>query len=147
MTDTLFIVQNSCSNPASDFILYAPSELISKSAIRSYVETRKFIILVLVQISQFEEVRSFVFFCFLVKIIISTDFTGLVNMNTSILFTELYCNMLFEIKWVVKSIDGNNTSPLSGNIPGDTLRALGAAFRPSDIHCNTCSVLSSPQLP
>lgn len=98
MTDTLFIVQNSCSDPGSDFILYAPSELISKSAIRSYVETRKFITLVLVQISQFEEVRSFVFFCFLVKIIISTDFTGSVNMNTSILFTELYCNMLFEIK-------------------------------------------------
>lgn len=67
--------------------------LISKSAIRTYVETHKFIILILVQTSLFEKVMSFVIFCFLLKIIISTDFKSSVNINTSILFTELCYNI------------------------------------------------------
>lgn len=42
-------------------------------------------------------------------------------MNTSILFTELYHNVLFE---------GNYTSSLNGNIPGDSPECTWGCFPP-----------------
>lgn len=64
----------------------------------------------------------------LVKILVSTDFTGSVSLNSSILLTELNYNMLFEIKWVMKSVEGNNTSPLTGKIPSGTFLCTWGCF-------------------